>query len=99
MDQENNKPTRVSPTVTPWEGDVFNNFEKILLDIPAPIRGIAESRVSKKAESFALENSRDIITEKDMVDAFFAETPGGFLGPMTLCMEGLNIDYKKYGHK
>ena len=94
MTQSNSKLTK-----TPWVPDVLKNFGKILEDVPAPIRGIAESRVSKKAENLVLDDGRDLITEKDMVDAFFAETPGGFLGPMTLTMENLNIDYKKYGHQ
>lgn len=86
-------------TITPWDTETLKNFEKILEQIPASIRGIAESRVSKKAEKLVLEDGRNEITEKDMVNAFFAETPAGFMGPMTLSMEELNIDYKKYGFK
>ena len=44
--------------------------------------GIAEKKVSQKAESIAREKNRLEVTEKDMVDAFFSETPFGFHGPM-----------------
>ena len=98
MNQESTNPSNSILTKTPWDSETLKNFEKILEDIPAMLRGVAESRVSKKAESLALEDARTEITEKNMVDAFFSETPGGFLGPMTLSMEELNIDYKKYGH-
>ena len=73
-------------------------FLKILEEIPELIRGIAEIRVTKKAESILREQNRLIITEKDMVDAFFSETPAGFMGPMKNSMQELGIDYTKYGH-
>ena len=98
MNQENKNSTNSILTKTPWDQEALNNFEKILEQIPAPIRGIAESRVSKKAESLVIEGSRAEITEKDIVDAFFAETPGGFLGLMKSSMKELNIDYTKHGH-
>ena len=62
------------------------------------IRGVAEARVTKKAQSLVREDGRAVINEKDMVDAFFAETPGGFLPPMKASMEELGIDYARYGH-
>jgi hypothetical protein len=34
-----------------------------------------------------------------MVDAFFAETPGGFVPDMKKSMVDLKIDYVKYGHE
>ncbi len=83
----------------PWEKETEEKFKNILAGIPDMIRGIAETRVSKKAESIVKEANRTEITEKDMVDAFFAETPFGFHGPMKTDMEKLGIDYTKYGHK
>ena len=71
-----------------WEKKSEENFLKILEQIPAMIRGIAETRVSKKAESIVREDNRLEITEKDMVAAFFAETPGGFIPPMKASAEG-----------
>ena len=82
-----------------WDKIVQEKFEKILEPIPAMIRGIAETRVSKKAESLVRENNRLVILEKDMVDAFFAETPPGFIPPMKAEMEAQGIDYKKYGYE
>ncbi len=81
-----------------WEDSTFENFEKILLQIPALIRGIAETRVSKKAERIVKEANRSQITEKDMVDAFFSETPEGFIPAMKASMKDLNIDYVHYGN-
>jgi len=82
-----------------WDKATEEKFNKILDGIPDMIRGIAETRVSKKAHSIVMETNRTVITEKDMVDAFFAETPFGFHGPMKSDMEKLGIDYMKYGHK
>jgi hypothetical protein len=61
------------------------------------IRGIAETRVSKKAEGVVREDNRTVIEEKDMVAAFFAETPPAFRGAMKQSMQDLKIDYKGYG--
>ncbi|MBU1997660.1 MAG: DUF2621 family protein, partial [Candidatus Omnitrophica bacterium] len=80
-----------------WDEVTEQHFQKILLEIPDLIRGIAELRVSKKAENIVRDEERNVIVEKDMVDAFFAETPGGFIPAMKKSMEELNIDYTKYG--
>lgn len=82
-----------------WEETTEQYFQKILLEIPDLIRGIAEVRVIKKAESIIKEEGRNVINEKDMVNAFFAETPGGFIPAMKKSMEELNIDYTQYGHQ
>lgn len=82
-----------------WEKTTQEQFLQILEQIPALIRGIAEIRVSRKAEALVHEQNRDMIAEKDMVDAFFAETPPGFIPPMKASMEELGIDYVKYGYK
>ena len=82
-----------------WDETAYGQFEKILEQIPALIRGIAETRVSKKAENILRQEGRWIIQEKDMVDAFFSETPEGFMSPMKSSMEELGIDYQKYGYK
>ena len=83
----------------PWDKAAEEKFNQLIAKIPDPIRGIAETRVSKKAESLVKAENRLEVTEKDMVDAFFAETPFGFHGPMKTDMETAGIDYKKYGHK
>ena len=81
-----------------WNEDTEKQFLKILEQIPHLIRGIAETRVSKKAQSIVREDNRQEIKEKDMVDAFFAETPPGFIPPMKTSMKELGIDYVKYGY-
>ena len=81
-----------------WDKPTEEKFQKILEQIPDLIRGIAETRVNKKAESIVRQDKRGVIMEKDMVDAFFAETPKGFMGPMKSGMEELGIDYKQYGY-
>jgi hypothetical protein len=81
-----------------WEKEAEEKFKQLLAKIPVFLREIAEKKVSQKAESLARAANRSVITEKDMVDAFFAETPFGFHGPMKCDMEALSIDYKKYGY-
>jgi hypothetical protein len=82
-----------------WEKSTAEKFEKILEQIPALVRGIAETRISKKAESLVRGDNRLVINEKDMVDAFFAETPPGFIPAMKEGMIEVNIDVKQYGYE
>jgi hypothetical protein len=81
-----------------WEKDTQEKFQQMLSKIPAVLRGTAEKRVTRRAERIVREDNRSTIGEKDMVDAFFAETPFGFHGPMKTDMRALQIDYMKYGH-
>ena len=81
-----------------WEKSTEAKFNQILSGIPDMIRGIAETRVSKRAQQIVRDAGRTEINEKDMVDAFFTETPFGFHGPMKNDMTKLGIDYTKYGH-
>ena len=81
-----------------WEKNAQGKFQQMIAKIPIFLRGIAEKKVSQKAENIARQDNRLEVTEKDMVGAFFLETPFGFHGPMKLDMEELGIDYKKYGH-
>ena len=85
-------------TLITWDKTTEERFQKLLEQIPDLIRGIAEARVSKKAQSIVQEAHRTQITEKDMVDAFFAETPKGFIPAMKNGMDELSIDYKQYGY-
>lgn len=81
-----------------WEQGVRERFEQVIEKIPVFLRGIALEKVAKKAEDIAGHEGRPLVTEKDMVDAFFAETPFGFHGPMKTDMEAAGIDYAKYGY-
>lgn len=81
-----------------WDKPTEEKFFKILEDIPDMIRGIAEARVCRKAEDIVRADNRLIINEKDMVDAFFAETPGGFIPLMKNSMKQIGLDHTQYGH-
>ena len=82
-----------------WDKPTEEKFQKILEQIPDMIRGIAEARVTRKAEDLIRAQDRWVILEKDMVDAFFAETPGGFIPVMKNGMTDVGIDFTKYGYK
>lgn len=81
-----------------WDKTAEEQFQKILEQIPDMVRGIAEVRIVKKAESILREQNRLVIGEKDMIDAFFAETPPIFMDAMKSGMNELGIDYSKYGY-
>ena len=83
----------------PWNKDAEEKFLQMLGKIPVFLREIARDKVSRKAESLVRDSNHSEITEKDMVDAFFAATPFGFHGPMKTDMEALGIDYTKYGYR
>ncbi len=82
-----------------WDQSTEDNFQKLLEKIPVFLRDFAREKVSKKAQILVEQDHRRVVTEKDMVDAFFAETPFGFHGPLKSDMESLGIDYTKYGHQ
>ncbi len=81
-----------------WEKTTKERFDRLLDKVPVFLRDMAHKKVSQKAESLAVKEGRSEVSEKDMVDAFFVETPFGFHGPMKTDMEALGIDYTKYGH-
>jgi hypothetical protein len=81
-----------------WDKTAKDNFEAILAKIPVFLRSIAEKKVSQKAQENARSENRLEVSQKDVVDAFFMETPFGFHGPMKMDMEALGIDYQKYGY-
>ncbi len=81
-----------------WDKNAQEKFQQMIGKIPIFLRGIAEKKVSQKAENITRQENRLEVTEKDLVEAFFLETPFGFHGPMKSDMEELGIDYKKYGH-
>ncbi|MBI5415850.1 MAG: DUF2621 family protein [Candidatus Omnitrophica bacterium] len=81
-----------------WEKATEEKFKQMLEKVPVFLREVARKKVFQKAESLAGKEGRAQVTEKDLVDAFFVETPFGFHGPMKTDMEALGIDYTKYGH-
>ena len=82
-----------------WGEGVEKQFNQMIEKIPIFLRGIAKEKVFKKVESIVRLENRSEISEKDMVDAFFAETPFGFHGPMKSDMQELGIDYVQYGYE
>jgi len=81
-----------------WDQKARESFEGIIAKIPVFLRDIAKKKVAQRAESTARSENRIDVSQKDVVDAFFKETPFGFHGPMKMDMEALGIDYKKYGY-
>ena len=81
-----------------WDKATEEKFRQLVEKVPVFLRDLARDKVSRKAESLAAKENRAQVTEKDLVDAFFAETPFGFHGPMKTDMEALGINYTKYGH-
>ena len=81
-----------------WERSAQEKFKLMIAKIPVFLRDVAEKKVSQKAESLAGQEDRSEVIEKDLVDAFFSETPFGFHGPMKNDMESIGLDYTKYGH-
>ena len=84
--------------VVSWEGNTEVNFRRILAKIPVFLRPTAEKKVKRKAESLAQKDNRALVIEKDLVDAFIAETPFGFHGPLKNDFKEFGIDYVKYGY-
>ena len=81
-----------------WDQTTEEKFKQLIEKVPVFLRGIAQEKVSKKAQSLAQKENRKEVAEKDLVDAFFAETPFGFHGPMKTDMQNLGIDYTRYGY-
>ncbi|MDP2654125.1 MAG: DUF2621 family protein [Candidatus Omnitrophota bacterium] len=81
-----------------WDKNTHEKFDQLIGKIPIFMRDIAREKISQRAESIVKQDNRSEITEKDMVDAFFAETPFGFHGPMKSDMETVGINYTQYGH-
>lgn len=82
-----------------WEKTTHDKFKQLIAKMPIFLRSTAEKELVKKAESLVTKDSRSEITEKDMVDAFFTETPMGFQGMMKNDLTSLGIDYTQYGYE
>lgn len=82
-----------------WEKSTEEKFKQLIAKIPIFLRGMAEKNVSKRAKEFVKADNRTVIKEKDLVDAFFKETPFGFQGPLKCDMEEFGINYQQYGYE
>lgn len=83
----------------PWKQSTQETFNQLIAKVPVFLQEMARDKISKKAEKLCLDNKISEVTEKEMVDAFFAETPFGFHGPMKSDMEAIGLDYTKYGYQ
>lgn len=81
-----------------WEPDVLNNFNVLIAKVPVFLQSTAKEKVAKKVEVLVKEDNRNMITEQDLVNAFFIETPFGFHGLLKNDLKAVGIDYVKYGH-
>ncbi|OIO36907.1 MAG: hypothetical protein AUJ74_00515 [Candidatus Omnitrophica bacterium CG1_02_44_16] len=81
-----------------WDKTTEGKFKLLIDKMPIFLRGTASAQVSKKAQNLAEAANRQEITEQDMVNAFFAQTPFGFQGLMKNDLIDVGIDYTKYGH-
>lgn len=81
-----------------WDKITEEKFKQILENIPLFMRAIAQEKITNKVNALVNADGRDIVNEKDMVDAFFCETPFGFHGPMKSDLKAVNIDYTQYGY-
>ena len=79
--------------------EVQSKYDQLLGKIPVFMRPIALQKVTKKAETLVLADNRQSVTEKDLVDAFFAETPFGFHGPLKNDMHEFGTNYQQYGYE
>ncbi len=81
-----------------WDPAAQEQFQKVLEQIPALVRDIAEIRITKKLESILGQENRWVVSQKDMINALFAETPPGFVPLMKNSLQELGIDYTKFGY-
>jgi hypothetical protein len=81
-----------------WDEDSKTKFDFLISKIPIALRSTAKRMITPKAESIAREGGRMMVSEKDMVDAFFAKVPVSFQGAMKNDMRKCNIDWTQYGH-
>ena len=82
-----------------WDKRTKEQLDQMLEKVPVFLRSIAQEKVSQRAEKYAGENNHREVCEKDLIDAFFKETPFGFHGPMKTDMESIGLDYAKYGYQ
>ncbi len=81
-----------------WDEGTKKNYDFLLSKIPIALRSTAKRMITPKAESIAREDGRTVVSEKDMVDAFFAKVPVSFQGAMKNDMRECNINWTEYGH-
>lgn len=79
-----------------WQEGVEAKFKEIVAHLPLFHRRIAEKLVGERAVMIAREKNLSLITEREVVEAFFKEVPPAFRGLMKKLLTEAHIDYKKY---
>lgn len=81
-----------------WDETTKKQFDFLISKIPIVLRSTAKRMITPKAESITKEDGRLIVSEKDLVDAFFAKVPASFHVAMKGDMKECNINWTQYGH-
>lgn len=90
--------TKTTNDKVTWDEDTKKNYDFLLSKIPIALRSTAKRMITPKAESIAREDGRKVVSEKDLVDAFFAKVPVSFQEAMKKDMRECSIDWTQYGH-
>jgi hypothetical protein len=90
--------TKTTDENVTWDEDTKKKFDFLISKIPIALRSTAKRMITPKAETIAREDGRTVVSEKDMVDAFFAKVPVSFQGAMKKDMKECNINWTQYGH-
>ena len=90
--------TKTTDENVTWDEDTKKKFDFLISKIPIALRSTAKRMITPKAETIAREDGRMMVSEKDMVDAFFAKVPASFQGAMKKDMRECNINWTQYGH-
>lgn len=99
MNKESSSVDHENTACPVWVPEAAGMFEQLVGRVPVFLQALARERVGAKAEALARADHRPQVSEKDLVDALFAETPFGFHGPMKSDMEAVGLDYTRYGYE
>ena len=88
----------MSPTETKlqWEPRSLAKFNLMITKIPIFHREIAKTVVVKKAELNAQERASNVVSESDIVKAFFTEVPKAFYSLMVRLMNEVGFDHEEH---
>lgn len=79
-----------------WDKAVEQKFAAAVSKMPFFYRGITQKLVRAKSESLAQQQNSGYVSEQELVNAFFEETPAAFKEAMKGVLNAAEIDYKKY---
>ncbi len=79
-----------------WQNTTKKLFDDIVGSLPQFHRSIAERLVKEKSEELAKKRESQLVTDTDLIQAFFQEVPPAFKDMMKRMFDHHNIDYSKY---